>query len=99
MGPMIFAFSVIFGVLSGWTGAFVASRLRGWLAVLLGLMVSATAMAVFIAIQLGLLNFLGGENGLDQLLVTGAILVAVLSWVWGPAFGLFYWRMVRGRDL
>lgn len=99
MGPMIFAFSVIFGVLSGWTGAVVASRLRGLGAVLLGLVVSATAMAVFVAIQLGLLNLLGGDKALDQFLVTGAILVAVLSWIWGPAFGLFYWRMVRGRDL
>ena len=61
MGPMIFAFAVIFGVLSGWTGAVVAARLRGWAAVLLGLVVSAAVMAVFVAIQLGLLNFLGGE--------------------------------------
>lgn len=99
MGPMIFAFSVIFGVLSGWTGAVVAARFRGWLAVLLGLMVSATAMTVFIAIQLGLLNLLGGDKDLVQMVATGAILVAVLSWIWGPAFGLFYWRMVRGRDL
>lgn len=99
MGPMIFAFSAIFGVLSGWTGAVVASRLRGWLAVLLGLVVSATEMTVFIAIQLGLLNLLGGDKDLVQMVVTGAILVVVLSWIWGPAFGLFYWRMVRGRDL
>lgn len=96
---MIFAFSVIFGILSGWTGAVAAARLRGWLAVLLGLMLSATAMTVFIAIQLGLLNLLGGDKDLGQMVVTGAILVVVLSWIWGPAFGLFYWRMVRGRDL
>ena len=99
MGLMIFAFAVIFGALSGWVGALTVVSLRGVLAIALGLFVTAIAMTVFMVVQVGLLNFLGGSKRLDEVLVTGAALVAALSFVWGPAFGVFYWRQGKKRVL
>ena len=69
----------------------------GGLAVVLGVLVAASAMAVFMVVQVGLLNFLGGSKRLDEVLVTGAVLVAALSFVWAPAFGVFYWRQGKMR--
>lgn len=92
MGMMIFAFAVIFGVLSGWIGAVSVARLRGVWAVLLGAGVSLVAMAVFMFVQVGLLNLLGGDKAMDEVLLTSAVLAGALSFVWGPAFGVFYWR-------
>ncbi len=95
MGLMIFAFAVIFGVLSGWIGALAVARMRGVVAIVLGGVVTAVAMAVFMGVQVGLLNLLGGSKGLDEVLVTALVLVAALSFIWGPAFGVFYWRTPR----
>ena len=95
MGMMLFSFAIIFGVLSGWVGAVAVARMRGVVAVVLGVLVAASAMAVFMVVQVGLLNFLGGSKRLDEVLVTGAVLVAALSFVWGPAFGVFYWRQAK----
>ncbi len=93
---MIFAFAVIFGVLSGWVGAVAVARLRGLVAIIIGAVVSAAAMAVFMGVQVGLLNLLGGSKGMDEILVTALVLVAALSFIWGPAFGVFYWRQGKG---
>jgi hypothetical protein len=93
---MIFAFAVIFGVLSGWVGAVAVARLRGLVAIIIGAVVSAAAMAVFMGAQVGLLNLLGGSKGMDEILVTALVLVAALSFIWGPAFGVFYWRQGKG---
>ena len=95
MGLMIFAFAVIFGVLAGWVGALAVASMRGVLAVGLGLVVTAAAMAVFMLVQVGLLNVLAGNKSLDEVMLNTAVLVAALCWIWGPAFGVFYWRTPR----
>ena len=92
MGLMIFAFAVIFGVLSGWIGALSVAGMRGVLAIGLGALVSASAMAVFMFVQVGLLNLLGGNKGFDEVLLTAVVLAGSLCFVWGPAFAVFYWR-------
>ncbi len=95
MGLMIFAFAVIFGVLAGWVGALAVARLRGVLAVALGLIVTAVVMAGFMGIQVGLLNALAGTKTMDEVMLNAAVLVAALCWIWGPAYGVFYWRTPR----
>jgi hypothetical protein len=92
---MIFAFAVIFGVLAGWAGALAVASLRGVLAVVLGIVISAVVMAGFMLVQVGLLNLLGGSKSLDEVVLNVAVLVAALCWIWGPAFGVFYWRTPR----
>lgn len=99
MGLMIFAFAVIFGVLSGWIGALALARWRGVLAVGFGVLVSAVAMTVFMVVQVGLLNLLGGVKSFDEVLVTALVLVGALCFIWGPAFGVFYWRTGKGMPL
>jgi hypothetical protein len=95
MGMMIFAFAVIFGVLSGWIGALAVARMRGVVAVVLGVVVSALAMVVFMGVQVGLLNLLGGSKTMDEVLLSTVVLAGALCFIWGPAFGVFYWRTPR----
>ncbi|WGI21296.1 hypothetical protein [Amylibacter sp. IMCC11727] len=95
MGMMIFAFAVLFSVLSGWAGALAVASMRGVPAIGLGLVVSAIVMFGFMLLQVGLLTLFGGGKDLGEVLVTAAVLVAALCWIWGPAFGVFYWRTPR----
>jgi len=99
MGMMIFAFAVLFAVLSGWAGALAVVSLRGFVAIMLGLVASAVVMFGFMLVQVGLLNVLGGVKDWGEVLVTAGVLVGALSFIWGPAFGVFYWRQMKGREL
>ena len=96
MGMMIFSFAIIFGILAGWTGALTVARLRGWSGAILGVLISAFAMAVFVLAQVVLLNLLGGDKTFAEVTRTTLVLTAALSFVWLPAFGLFYWRQSKG---
>lgn len=96
---MIFAFAVIFGVLSGWIGTLALARWRGVLAIITGALVSAVAMAVFMVVEVGLLNLLGGGKSFGEVLVTALVLVGALCFIWGPAFGVFYWRTGKAVPL